>query len=157
ARRFLAQRAARIYPLYWVWCVPVLAVFLLRPDLVNSSHAPPDVVRSLLLLPQQNLPLLLVSWTLVYEMFFYLLFAGALRWVRGQHLPWVLTGWAAFVVAGNLALRPDEARPIANLAFSPLLLEFIAGSMIALCADRIGRRAAVLALAAGLAVFASAT
>ena len=37
-------------------------------------------------LPQRELPLLLVSWTLVYEMFFYLLFAGALRWLREDDL-----------------------------------------------------------------------
>src|SRR4051794_33560458 len=49
ARRFLVQRVVRIYPVYWAWCLPVLAVFLLRPGLVNSSHGQPDVLRSFLL------------------------------------------------------------------------------------------------------------
>ena len=69
ATRFLKRRFLRIYPTYWVWCAAVLAVFVVQPNVVNSGHGPPDVLRSILLLPQRNLPLLLVAWTLVYEVF----------------------------------------------------------------------------------------
>lgn len=157
ARHFLVQRMVRIYPAYWVWCLAVLAVFTLQPGMVNSSHGRPDVVRSLLLLPQQNLPLLLVSWTLVYEMFFYLMFTGALRWLREEDLSRVLIAWAAVVVVGHIALAPNEAQPLLNLVFSPLLLEFILGCTVALHIGGVGRRAGIGSLFLGLAGFAAGT
>jgi exopolysaccharide production protein ExoZ len=157
ARRFLVQRAVRIYPAYWVWCLAVLAVFALQPDMVNSGHGRPDVLRSLLLLPQRNLPLLLVSWTLVYEMFFYLLFAGALRWLREDDLVRVPMAWAVVVIAGHALLRPDEDQPVLNLLFSPLLLEFILGCLVAQHVGGIGRRAAIGNLIMGAAGFAAGT
>ncbi len=157
AWRFLVHRAVRIYPTYWVWCLPIAVLFALNPGMVNSSHGRPDVIRSLLLLPQQNLPLLLVSWTLVYEMFFYLLFAGALRWVKAEDLSRVLMAWAAVVVVGNVVLAPSQNEPVLDLTFSPLLLEFIFGCMVALHADSVGRRAAIGSLAIGIAGFVAGT
>ena len=73
------RRLKRIYPIYWVVSLLVLAVFLVRPEFVNSHSAhPPDVLASFLLLPQAGLPLLAVGWTLTYEMYFYILFGLAL-------------------------------------------------------------------------------
>jgi exopolysaccharide production protein ExoZ len=151
------QRAVRIYPAYWVWCLAVLAVFALQPDMVNSGHGRPDVVRSLLLLPQRNLPLLLVSWTLVYEMFFYLLVAGALRWLREEDLIRVPIAWAVVVIAGHALLRPGEDQPVLNLLFSPLLLEFILGCLAARHVGRVSRRAAIGSLMMGATGFAAGT
>ena len=125
--------------------------------MVNSGHGRPDVVRSLLLLPQRNLPLLLVSWTLVYEMFFYLLFAGALRWLREDDLSRVPMAWAVVVIAGHALLRPGEDQPVLNLLFSPLLLEFILGCLVAQHVAGIGRRAAIGSLIMGVAGFAAGT
>jgi exopolysaccharide production protein ExoZ len=153
ASRFLVQRAVRIYPVYWFWCLAVLAVFMLHPGMVNSSHGPPDVVRSLLLLPQRNLPLLLVSWTLVYELFFYLLFAVVLRWLRNSDLTWFLLAWAAFVIAGRVILAPGADQPLLELVVSPLLLEFILGCLVALYAGSLSRRAALTSLIVGAAGF----
>ena len=153
AGRFLKRRFLRIYPIYWLWCAAVLAVFSVDPHLVNSSHGRPDVLRSILLLPQRNLPLLLVSWTLVYEVFFYLLFAAALRWMREEHLPWALGVWGAVVATAAWMLKPTEAEPWLNLVASPLLLEFIMGGAVALCLPRIGCGASIAALGLGIAAF----
>ena len=157
AGRFLMDRAVRVYPVYWVWCLAVLVVFLWRPDMVNSSHGSPDVVRSLLLLPQQNLPLLLVAWTLVYELFFYLLFAAALRWLRDADLPRALLIWAVIVVAGRLVLGPGKDQPMLSLVVSPLLLEFILGCFVALYVTQLSRPTARASLACGMAGFAIGT
>ena len=113
APRFLWRRFIRVYPIFLFWCLAVFAVFLLHPGMVNTSHGRPDVLRSFLLLPQRNLPLLLVSWTLVYEAFFYVLFAGALRWLREEDLPRCLLAWAVVVVAGNLLLQPTQGGAVA--------------------------------------------
>lgn len=150
ARRFLKRRFLRIYPTYWVWCAAVLAVFLVQPGMVNSSHGRPDVLRSVLLLPQQNLPLILVGWTLVYEVFFYLLFAAALRWLREIQLPWALALWAAAVIVGQSILMPTRTQPWLHMIVSPLLLEFIMGCGVALYVDRCSRTVAIISLALGV-------
>jgi exopolysaccharide production protein ExoZ len=55
------------------------------------------VLASILLLPQAGRPLLVVGWTLVHEMYFYLVFSiGMLIPRRG--LPWLLSGWVAVTV-----------------------------------------------------------
>jgi exopolysaccharide production protein ExoZ len=157
AGRFLTRRFLRIYPTYWVWCVPVLLVFLIRPGIVNSTHARPDVLRSLLLIPQQHLPLLMIAWTLVYEVFFYLLFAPALCWLRETDLPWALGGWATVVVAGHWLVMPSKTEPLISLMFSPLLLEFMMGCAVALCVSRFTNTAAIAALTLGLGGFVLGT
>lgn len=153
ASRFLTRRFLRIYPVYWAWCLPILAVFLMFPGMVNSSHGRPDLLRSFLLLPQHNLPLLLVAWTLVYEVFFYLVFAGALRWIRESRLAEVLCLWAIVVIGGHWWLMPGSTDPLLSLMFSPLLLEFMMGCAVALCVSRLNGRTAVAALALGAAGF----
>lgn len=157
AGRFLKRRFLRIYPTYWVWCAAVLAIFVVHPDMVNSSHGRPDVLRSVLLLPQQNLPLLLVSWTLVYEVFFYLVFAAALRWLREADLPWALVMWAAAVIAGQSVLTPSQREPWLHLIVSPLLLEFIMGCGVALYVDRCNGVVGILSLALGVGGFVAGT
>ncbi len=157
AGRFLTRRFLRIYPAYWLWCLPVLVVFLIRPGIVNSTHGRPDVLRSLLLIPQQHLPLLMIAWTLAYEVFFYLLFAGALCWLRESALPWALGGWAAVVIAGHWLLMPGNTEPLIGLMFSPLLLEFIMGCAVALCVSRCTGIVATAALACGIGGFVLGT
>jgi peptidoglycan/LPS O-acetylase OafA/YrhL len=76
ATNFLYHRAARIYPIYWIYSLMLLPIFLVRPDMVNSSQGNQvDLLASFLLLPQRLLPLLQVGWTLVHEIYFYLIFA----------------------------------------------------------------------------------
>jgi exopolysaccharide production protein ExoZ len=157
AGRFLKRRFLRIYPTYWVWAAAVLAVFLIHPGMVNSSHGRPDILQSVLLLPQQNLPLLLVAWTLVYEVFFYVVFAAALHWLRESYLPGALAVWAAIVVVGQLLLTPTNAQPWLHMFVSPLLLEFIMGCAVALYVDRCNKTAAILSLTLGTAGFVAGT
>ncbi len=157
AGRFLKRRFLRVYPIYWAWSVPVLVLFLMRPDMVNSSHGRPDVLRSFLLLPQEHLPLLLVAWTLVYEIFFYLLFSAGLRWLRETDLPWALGGWAAVVIAGNWLVMTGKTDPLLGLMFSPLLLEFMMGCVVALCVSRLNGTAAIVALTLGTGGFVVGT
>ncbi|MGH7043937.1 MAG: acyltransferase family protein, partial [Acetobacteraceae bacterium] len=142
ARRFLAQRFLRIYPIYWVFALAVLAVFLVHPGWVNSQHGRPDIVRSFLLLPQQNLPLLLVAWTLTFEMFFYLVFAVLIGCVRRQVLGWVLIGWAVVTAGANLLLAPNATTPVLDVMASPLILEFLGGCAVALAARSLRGRTA---------------
>jgi len=50
------------------------------------------VLRTFLPLPQEHLPLLPLAWTLVYEIFFDILFSAGLGWLRGPiySRPWAV-------------------------------------------------------------------
>jgi peptidoglycan/LPS O-acetylase OafA/YrhL len=77
---FLRKRIARIYPFYWL-CV---AFFLCLKSigLFHGLHLDADIlIRSFLLLPSSHL-VIGVAWTLVYEMYFYLIFATSLFFGR---------------------------------------------------------------------------
>lgn len=127
ARKFLWRRATRIYPPYMVVTAAVLALYLWKPAMVNSDQSQaPDVLASFLLLPQAGLPLLMVGWTLVYEMYFYLVFTIGLLAPK-RAFPWVLTGWAA--LTGMLALVPVEGGYLRFMG-NPLHFEFVFGVVI---------------------------
>src|SRR5688572_1031667 len=76
---FLARRLIRIYPLYWLVSLGVLAICWLWPELAaRDKFSRPTLLKSFLLWPQVEYPIVAVGWTLTYELFFYLVFAGLL-------------------------------------------------------------------------------
>jgi peptidoglycan/LPS O-acetylase OafA/YrhL len=153
--RFAYNRVTRIYPAYWLFSLPALGVFLLRPELVNVAQGNRvDLVSSFLLLPQNIKPLLAVGWTLIHEMHFYavlclLLLAPERSFTR------LLLAWAA-LVAGASLLWPDgfSLPPLARIASHPLTLEFIAGCLVsrAVSSGHRGHRTAALWAGAALLV-----
>lgn len=131
AIRFLYHRVSRIYPTYWVYSLLVLVIFLLRPSLVNSSQGNQvDILASFLLLPSETLPLVMVGWTLIHEMYFYLVFFLILLTFAEKHVIKALLMWAAIVVLFNASL--ESGNPYTQLIFHPLTIEFISGCFIAI-------------------------
>ena len=88
ARTFLARRLERVVPMYWLVTTLKVCVLLLAPALaMNGLGGWPHIAWSYLFLPSLSPegrfePVVVVGWTLNFEMAFYLLFAGALglRW-----------------------------------------------------------------------------
>ena len=88
---YLRKRAVRVYPTYFIVFVGVYLIARLVPALRDT--VPTDaylLLKSLLLLPQDmnvvggtGAPVIIVAWSLQYEMFFYATFATALisRWI----------------------------------------------------------------------------
>lgn len=136
AGRFLWNRATRIYPSYWAVTLIVLIVASVRPDMVNASvHGEISLWRSFALFPSDSAPLLAVGWTLIYEVYFYLVFAGilALRISVGSGLAaWV----ACYAAMGAFMPTQMRAYPLVHLVTDPLNLEFIAGAAIGLAWTR---------------------
>jgi exopolysaccharide production protein ExoZ len=129
---FFARRLTRIVPLYWaataifVWfVVPYASTKAVLGSLFFAPHIPPEV------------PLLLVGWTLIFEMFFYAVFAIALLAKRRFA---VVAGVSVFLVSFSVVFGPEDAglwvhppasSGVAYLAH-PVIIEFVFGMMIAL-------------------------
>ena len=138
---FLSHRAGRIYPLFWLYMIPTLWVYgfhrewLHRPD----KDDPVSVIRSLLLWPQKPMPMLGQSWSLTYELYFYLVLAGLFLLPR-RHCVKALLLWALGVLAVNswTGFGPgDVARPPEwNVVCNPLGLEFITGALVGVAVQR---------------------
>ena len=161
---FLIARASRIYPLWWLF-MAIMAVYFFAaynlpgpPEHVElSGHsAPVYLLNSALLLPQAGHPTLGVGWTLIHEMYFYVVFAAFL-FAPQNWLPALLAGWAAFVIGCDLAGWTNHfPTNLFELANYPMTLEFIAGAFVALLVMS-GRRAFALPLTIiGAAGFISA-
>jgi peptidoglycan/LPS O-acetylase OafA/YrhL len=150
--RFLLRRFTRIYPLYWVYFALILPVFLLHPDMVNSSHGRPDLLTSFFLFPDVHLPLLLVAWTLSFELYFYLVYACVFSFLDGWRTAAALLVWGAAVAAGNVLLHPTAQQPVLHLLCSPLNLEFIAGCFVARLGPPARRSVSIGCIAAAVVV-----
>lgn len=131
ALTFLYHRASRIYPTYWFYSALVLAIFLIEPAWVNSAQGNQiNIVSSFLLWPESTLPLINVGWTLIHELYFYIVFFVLLFLVPEKKLGLALALWALTVVVVNLSVATTN--PVYRLAVNPLTLEFIAGCFLAI-------------------------
>ena len=128
-REFAARRLVRIVPLYWLATTVNVAVLLISPAAVKHSVLDwPYVIKSYFFIPAYTPdgriePLLGVGWTLIFEMFFYVVFTVAML-LRLRVLP-VTTVVLAACTGLAFLRRPDW--PAVSLFFDPRALEFVAG------------------------------
>jgi len=133
---FARRRIARIYSGYWPFFLIALALFAwINPDLVQSA----SLLRSAILWPA-NILLIAVSWTLIFEMFFYLTFTllvfCKLRWreVLLRVLLALIVCWAIYSQFGRHAYDPGQLETISLAEYymlSPYLAEFLGGAILA--------------------------
>ncbi len=130
---FLRKRFVRIYPIYWF----VLTLKLLSTSsLVNGNrYGFWEVIKAYLLFPQDRILLsssfLGVSWTLSYEIFFYLAFSLLICLKPKFYIP-IIVGWLSAIFLnflGILHLPLDGV--VLQFLFSILHLEFAMGFLTA--------------------------
>ena len=147
---YLFRRAWRIYPAFWAALALAVAVIWSINGSGVFRQAPTAWPAWVALWPTTEVNFFLgQAWTLSYELMFYLAFAALLVCPRRAAAP-LLAGWGVVVL---LALsRPEPESPLGKLPVSPFVLEFLGGAAVAwLTVGRGVRRAAVLAIAAGVA------
>jgi exopolysaccharide production protein ExoZ len=156
SRKFVLRRLIRIVPLYWIATSYVLW------DLLNATgfHLPGATWRSIFgsyfFLPfpfPTGGPLLIVGWTLNYEMFFYAIFAVAVLFDRMRAVLLATTVLCACVLVGQ---RWGASLSTFWASFTkPLMLEFVMGMWVAVAfrsGMRIPRAQSPLFILAGFAM-----
>lgn len=135
---FARRRLARIFSGYWPFFILAVIVFAsYRPEHFAES----DLLKSFFLWPQPlNHVLLEITWTLSYELYFYLLFSLLILFSSPRNRIGIILLTFAGLLLFNLyrhfiadSFSPDN---IYYLSFwsqflsSPFLLEFFAGSVV---------------------------
>jgi len=129
---FLIKRCIRIYPIYWTIFLSVFFSALAIPSLRNT--VPSDIIlilKAMILLPLDKAavggtgaPVLIVAWSLQYELYFYVLFGLAIinRWLAIALL--------VLIPAGIFLGFSDSAFPV-NFIWSDWLILFFLGMSVA--------------------------
>jgi exopolysaccharide production protein ExoZ len=132
---FVWNRTARIVPLYWSATLLLAALIFLSPaSFPRQLLTWPHLVMSLLFVPHASpvdgsiMPVVAQGWTLLYEVFFYALFAVSLLVPRTLRMTAVVATLIVLSILG-FALHPDNWP--AKIYTSNLLLEFALGLLIA--------------------------
>lgn len=130
--KFLLKRAVRIIPLYWIATFSMMALLMIMPSVFQTSILLyENLIKSLLFIPaymgsatDQSFALLRIGWTLVMEVFFYLVFFICMK--INHKLRHVITTIAFIImVISGLLISTDNI--YVAFYFSPIILEFSLG------------------------------
>lgn len=152
---FLMKRAWRVLPLYWLFTTLTVVLMMAFPAVVNSSYPDQSIIRSYLLIPHTQLPVLAVGWTLIHEAYFYIVFAVAMAIIAERALTVCLIGWVGVIAYAHID-GYQEVTPLRQLLISPLTFEFIVGVLAGLHWRRLPRKLAFAMMIAGIALYLTA-
>ncbi len=101
-RSYMLKRCLRICPFYWLITLAVLPVYFLLPTFGKGNETETGhILKSLLLVPQSQSPILSVAWFLSYILLFYALFGLSLSLKPKFSIP-ILGTWLALSVIFNI-------------------------------------------------------
>jgi exopolysaccharide production protein ExoZ len=137
ARGFLTRRITRIFPLYWILTFAVILELELGRHKIHWHSV--RWLPTLLLLPSlhypRNAPLLSLGWSLMFEVYFYLILTAVMAWRPRSLVRDTVIFLCGMVAVGTLA---SIHRPLLALWMNPVILEFVFGCMIGLLFSRVG-------------------
>lgn len=133
---FLRRRIARIYSGYWPFFLLALLLFAwVNPDLLRDLHW----FKNIILWPVYPM-LIAVAWTLIFEMFFYLLFTVIISTPQRRRVAVLLSllaliaAWSVYSEFVRHAYSPGQLEYMGAAEyymFSPYLMEFLGGALLA--------------------------
>src|SRR4028118_1225280 len=134
-KSFLVKRAVRIYPIYWIITLAVWCLFLVIPAFANNQDLSlGHGIASLLLIPQKDIHyqdkfILEVGWTLIYEIYFYLLFSIAI-WLKPKHSVPLLSAWLLVTILHyRKIVKFPEDFFVLETVFGEMNLELVLGCL----------------------------
>ncbi|MFT7432999.1 MAG: exopolysaccharide production protein ExoZ [Alphaproteobacteria bacterium] len=143
---FLYNRFTRVYPVYWIICLALLPILILKPEWINaSSSVPPSFWHSFFLFPTEGAPLLMVAWTLEFEMFFYIIFALTMFMGHRKQITAITILFFLSFTLGEHLNPSDNTQALLTLTTSSMLLEFVAGMWLAHAYERIKKSRVLVA------------
>ncbi|MGG8022804.1 acyltransferase family protein [Klebsiella aerogenes] len=128
---FTIKRLIRIVPMYWIaTTVKVIALVAVPAAVLHATLDPERIIMSYFFLPSVTPdgrwePILGVGWTLVFEMFFYLLFSLALFTRKN---PVYLSSFIILSFAAISTMRTPEWT-VQTMYFDKILLYFVIGML----------------------------
>ena len=138
ALKFLFARTTRIYPLWWLFAAAMAGYFLLTYGVPwdagmlasRSVSGEAHLLKSFFLIPQNALPVLPLGWTLIHEMYFYVVFAFLLLLPKPFRIAGLIL-WAA-IIALSMVFQWSGffAVSFTTLALYPMTMEFLMGAAI---------------------------
>ncbi len=123
---FLFKRLSRIYPVYWI---VLTAVLIIWPSYFGGNFRIMDIIKSYLLVPQEQLPILGVTWFLSYIVFSYLIFA-ILIYFNKKISYTLIFAWVLGVLLNSFGVI-NTTNFYVDFIFSNHFIEIIAGCLIA--------------------------
>ena len=140
-KHYITKRLYRIYPIYWLVALICLAVVfagnsqIARSEVSDVFNRPSYLLKSFFLIPQPTTPLLFISWSLCFEVFFYLIFGLGI--LIDKRALWLLPVLFFGINTGRL-LHPGwlDDSYFVNFLSANYHLEFLMGIVIAYCYHR---------------------
>ena len=127
-RQFLWRRLIRVAPLYWVLTLLSVAILVLAPSMMQSGKFDWYHITSSLLFVSSihpvtgdMQPVLVPGWTLNYEMFFYLIFAGCLFLPQKWRSVAIVASLSGVTILG---LFVKDQNSVASFYCNSIVLEF---------------------------------
>lgn len=141
---FAVSRVARIVPLYFT--ISILAGLEIICGYPAGQVCAPSIFDTFYFIPFPDGkefigPILINGWTLSFEMWFYLCFAGLLMLGSARRAWFLLPGFFVLGMAVNMALSQWEPWCWPKFLFNPMTLEFCAGCILYNKRNRIGKSA----------------
>jgi exopolysaccharide production protein ExoZ len=137
---YLKKRITRIYPTYWVIFLGTYLLALSSSTLRNTvPHDIFIIVKSMLLIPQETnvvggtgSPVIIVAWTLQYEVFFYLFFSFMIlsRWLS------IIAGLVLLCIYVSYHGVPSPFFPLSFLSKNYILLFAMGMFVSAVCTSK---------------------
>ncbi len=124
AKDFLIKRISKIYPVYWLFTLATLAAVIIFPAISDGHEKNPEVIiKSLLLIPTD--PIIEITWSLSYVVFFYLVFSLVIY--KPKIFKPVVFVWVLILIFNQFKLFPANNSFFLNISH----LEIITGAIIA--------------------------
>lgn len=125
---FMLKRIARVYPTYWV--VLAIAFIISPPVWLSPEWLPHTSLAHLLTLTDTCNYKVMVAWTLVYEMFFYLVLSILIMFGRKNFFQ-VLFWWIFIEILAIALFNIHDKNFASYVPLNPQIIQFSAGCVVA--------------------------
>ncbi|MES2675337.1 MAG: acyltransferase [Pseudomonadota bacterium] len=145
------KRFVRIFPPYWPIAIALMLSYIFLPSLGQETRHY-SVLSSLLLLPDYQPPALIVAWTLIHEVLFYLIFC--LFFISNRVFLIFLACWVFAIGVTASHFKAVAYSPFFTVLLHPINLEFVFGMCTAYLATKTSKHLGIPLIFLGFSTFA---